>query len=49
MLKVNVEGYVVKGFDFVVNFVKSSKLETQHDIHKIYSHFIETPPNKSKI
>ena len=35
-----------KDFDFVVNFVNSSKLETQHDIDKIYSHFIETPPSK---
>jgi len=32
----------------MVNFLKSSKLETQHDIHKIYSHFIETLPNKSE-
>ena len=35
-----------KYFSFVVNFVKSSKLEAQHDIHKIYLHVIETPPSK---
>jgi len=27
--------------------VKSSKSETQHDIHKIYSHFIKTLSSKS--
>jgi len=32
----------------VVNFVKSSKPEIQHDNHKIYSHSIETLPSKSK-
>ena len=37
-----------KDFSFVVNFAKSSKSETQHDIHKIYSHVIETPQSKSK-
>jgi len=38
----------VKDFSFVINFVSSSKSETQYVIHKIYSHFIETPPSKSK-
>jgi len=28
--------------------VKSSKSEIQHDIHKIYSHFIETMSSKSE-
>ena len=37
-----------KDFSFMVNFVNSSKSETQHFIHKIYSHVIETPLNKSK-
>jgi len=37
-----------KDFGFAVNFVKSSKSETQHDIQKIYSHVIETPPSKSE-
>ena len=37
-----------KDFSFVVNSVKSNKLETQYVIHKIYSHFIETPPSKSE-
>ena len=40
--------FILKDFGFVVNFEKSSKLETQHDIHKIYSHFIETLSNKSE-
>jgi len=39
---------LLKDFDFVANFVNSSKSETHHDIHKIYLHFIETPPSKSK-
>jgi len=37
-----------KDFSFVVNFVKSNKSKNQHDIHKIYSHVIETSPRKSK-
>ena len=37
-----------KDFNFIVNFVNSSKSKTQHDIHIIYSHVIETPLNKSK-
>ena len=36
----------LKDFGFVVNFVKSSKSEIQYDIHKIYSHSIETQPSK---
>jgi len=32
----------------VLSFVKSSKSETQHDIHKIYPHSIETLPSKSE-
>jgi len=35
-----------RDFSFVVSFVNSSKLETQHDIHKIYSHVIKIPPSK---
>ena len=35
-----------KDFRFVVNFVKSRKSETQHDIHKIYPHIIKTPSSK---
>ena len=37
-----------KDFSFMINCVNSSKLETQHVIHKIYSHVIETPPSKSE-
>ena len=37
-----------KKFRFVVNFVNSCKLETQHDVQK-FTHIIETPPNKSEI
>ena len=37
-----------KDFSFVVNFVNSSKSETQHVNHKIYSHVIETPQSKSE-
>jgi len=40
--------FLEKKFGFEVNFVKSSKSETQHDIHKIYSHVIEIPPSKSE-
>ena len=35
-----------KEFSFVVNFVKLNKSEIQHDIHKIYSHVIETSSSK---
>ena len=37
-----------KDFSFMVNFMNSSKSETQHVIHKIYPHIIETPPSKSQ-
>ena len=37
-----------KDFSFVINFVNSSKSETQHDVYKIYSHVIETPSTKSE-
>jgi len=37
-----------KDLSFVVKFVNSSKSETQHVLHKIYSHVIEIPPSKSK-
>ena len=40
--------FLRKDFSFVVNFVNSSKSETQYGVHKIYSHVIETPPSKSK-
>ena len=32
----------------MINFVKSSKSETQYGIHKIYSYSIETLPSKSE-
>ena len=32
----------------MVNFVNSNKSEIQYDIHKIYSHFIETLSTKSE-
>ena len=35
-----------ENFGFVEKFVKSSKSETQLDIHKMYPHIIETPPSK---
>ena len=35
-----------KDFSFVVNYVNSSKSETQHVTYKIYSQIIETPPSK---
>ena len=35
-----------KKISSAVNFVNSSKSETQHVIHKIYTHVIETPPSK---
>jgi len=40
--------FLRKGFSFVVNFVNSSKSETQHVIHKIYSRVIETSTSKSE-
>ena len=54
-VRVTLRGYLFENvticrkiFSFVVNFVNSSKSETQHVIHKIHSHDIETPASKSE-